>query len=423
MTKKRCVLVLMVLACWGLSSIANAADKQSDIQQRLEAILNERAAITGVYAWDFELLALKGQLPDIARQGPAAALKEAHQNGLASFKEQPKTGEKGYTSGNALFDCNAGRFYLNVESVSKWVNGAAPHIATRVRWGFDGETYSMWTRSRQGTSLPPQEITPADSNHGTRSIAEGEISKTVPSTDTYRAYLSTSGTCFLPPFVNLFGKEPLPTNLKEFIASRISSKSVLAVTENKDGIIEFSFESPNASPQSTKPDKIVFTFDQRHGGMLTRVSKFSAGLPHAIEEYLIEPGEWEAGVWGPAQITYVNWLNGFGSRAKLTQRKIRQDVEAKEFRVEMPMGTMVNDNISKMSYIVADGSIDEAQSKERYVAAHNVVPVLSHDANQADGFTPKALTAWAKTLIAISLAILIGIAVIGIRRFRRGSTA
>ena len=416
MSIPRSGLAYAMLLMFGLSASAEAAEEKPGARERLEAILKERATIKGVYSWDYELVPLKGKKPDFKRfKGPGAALEAMHGNGLDSFVETPTLGGKGFTRGRALFDCNDGRFFLRADAVTKWINGAAPSAGKRARWGFDGVTYSMFTNSQNGPNLPP-EGDPSDVTHArTVGSREGSLSATLPSADSYRAYFSCSGGPFLPPYIGFVGKEPLPTRMEEFVETLISNNELSGIDESDDGVMKISFEYSKSNPQSTVPDRIEFTLDQRRGGMLTRVAKFPAGLKQPIDEYRIEPAEWADGVWGPAQVTYVNWLNGFGSRTQLTNRKIRHDVTTDEFRVEMPFGTMVNDHIKELFYIASNEPVDEAKAKQGYVGYHSYRP----EPNAAAVPVPKAMSRPLFLLIAVIIAVLAGLGLLAIRRLRR----
>ena len=72
------------------------------------------------------------------------------------FKEPPSFEFLGmdYTKGRVLFEPFAGRFLFDLNSVCRWVDGAAPYIAASECLAFDGEKTESLTREVHGTDIP-----------------------------------------------------------------------------------------------------------------------------------------------------------------------------------------------------------------------------------------------------------------------------
>jgi len=76
-------------------------------------------------------------------------------------------------TGRVIYEAKTGRYRVNLDSVSRWVQGADDHIASRNFWAFDGRRCHEYLYMKAGTDLPRVPPGPLDDHGSGRMFAAG----------------------------------------------------------------------------------------------------------------------------------------------------------------------------------------------------------------------------------------------------------
>ena len=403
---------------WLYAAIAAGADGGTRIDAVFE-LLQAREAVAERYAWDFDLVGLKRPPPDLSGAKGPEDLKKVLRTAIAAGLKDVKEESPYRTTGSVLYDVETGRFRLEVESINKWVNGAAPANAKRAGWAFDGTIFTGWNRQRHGTELPPRDFNPDQASDTALGPPFGEIKAGAFEKDTVSAYFRCSGLSFLPPFVHSFDAPERPVRFTDYLRQKQTAGDFLGVDELPGGLWTIRCRHPNADPRQV--DLLRITIDPTRGGVITAISLQSAEDWPPSEEINIRPREWKAGIWGPEVITYFNWLNGFGSRRTWSRLEVDPPVKEDEFRIAMPPGTTVTDHVRGMSYMVSRSSVDEAKAVREYIRTYKLGKLPPSDVDD-DNALPGRSTSLFVILLSANGVVVAGVVLLYClrRRKRRG---
>lgn len=299
-----------------------------------------------------------------------------------------------YVRGTVYYDVATGRYLFESESVSKWVDGAAPYIAERNGWSYDGRVYRHWHRTRHGQTLPSIDE-PADVDGGQVGPLVGEITTAEDAAGFVRALTRQSGLSNFPPFVDVLdtlggGEQFALTTLSEELQARQVEGQTIHVEEEPAGTWRIAVPARDAP----KKEEIRLWVDPARGCVVTRIEWVELNVPaHVVAKWTgkTPPGnlpselpyrrlqivlhEAESGRWVPKELNLVEVLSKHCRRIRLTDIELNPALTDEDFRVRFPVGTQVDDFIEEKSYRVSAGPVAEAEAVREFILRHKVPPV------------------------------------------------
>lgn len=293
--------------------------------------------------------------------------------------------------GRVILDPVSGRYRSDLESVMRWVNGAADHIAQRQSWSYNGRELRDVAFVKPGKKLPsnPPKLD-EDQGHG-RIFREGDQKSEFP------AFQVPTGIGEMPP--NFRGGK-LSAMIREGL--KLGPKRPVAVVE-AEGV--WKVTTPEPDGDST----ILIDYDPGKGVVLQAVWK-NGNPERAWSRYVVELQKVGNDYWVPKTIHVVNLIDKLVDRFVYSDVRINEKLDGTAFTLEFPPRVKVIDYVRKASYVVGAGTADDRESIRRFITQHNLAPET--------GSPPVwASWTWQRTnLLILSAAVLV---VVGLFFFRR----
>lgn len=246
----------------------------------------------------------------------------------------------------------SGRYRMDVESVTKWVDGDADTFAATESLSFDGTTERWYRRGQGGSKIPP----PSTPGLGTLGPEQRN--------EFLGRYGYLSGIGYFPP--NQFNGL-----LSDFIEERASQKQPLEITPRPDGT--WIVTTAPAERALWTDNSFRFCYDPLRG--LVQWGEW-VGKPHlqsawAGKTWKRQSVQWKEhtpGIWVPQVVTFVNLIDRQGSMLTYSEIELNRPYDESVFRITFPIGTKLRDEVEKKSYTVSGGIVDEQEAVRQFMA-------------------------------------------------------
>ena len=261
-----------------------------------------------------------------------------------------------YRAGSVSFDLVNRYYRAEYDMVNRWSGGAADYIAKRGGVSFDGTSYRDWERSAHGTELPPLDAAPTIEANG-ESLPVGPllgvISDTIKGEDTFTVRSAGWGRAYLPPYWPTYDSIERPFQpLSEILAERRDRGDSIQVQATSEGV--WIVQMPHHNVEGF----IRLWVDPRQGGVVTKAEWLNGEPPRVWQRAFVRLRAVCDGISIPEEIHHVNTIDGTAYRTKISNLVLNPAFTPEEFQVRFPEGTMVDDFIAGVAYVV--GSDPEA---------------------------------------------------------------
>ena len=391
------------LACGPLAAAElPAAARDVPVDEFLK-ILDATDQPATAYRWRFRTVGLRAPGgPFVSRAKPQPMAEQLKALKPRQVEATLREEKPYFTSGTMLYDVRQGRVRVEYEEVLPWEDGAAPALAERGVWGYDGRVYSHFYHSRHGTQLPVLPEQPAREKQSqdlptqkppqaaelSRQGSDpaigpltGEISLNNDDASQLEHLLNASG---LPFFPGMIYATPIGVPMSEeetgdFLTSRsaffrrmATAPRSLSVSEEEPGVLVARVTVPWQMPQGTGYTYLRYRFDLSKGAGLTELGEELTPNGPLSDWTTITLKQWSANVWGPAEIVSIRPSSGTGLRTVIEQVEVNPPLEESLFWAPMPPGTQVTDDVRGMRYVVTNGPLDEAEAVREFVMLHHL---------------------------------------------------
>ncbi len=295
-----------------------------------------------------------------------------------------------YYRRSVTYEPSSGRYRMDVDSVTKWVDGDADTFAATETYTFDGRTERWYRRGQGGTVIP---ALPAP--------GFGTVKP-----ETRNGFLDSHG------FLSGVGSFP-PNNfnrrLSEFLQDASAAKHAVTVTALADGTWLIDTRPPEAALAGDSDFRICYS---PKGGLVQWAEWL--GKPHLTTPWASKAWkrlsvQWQklpSGLSVPGAVTTTNLLDQYATRITFSEVQAGVSADAAKFRIAFPIGTRLVDDVEKKSYTVSGGVVDEQEAVRQFMAAQAL-----DDRNGSAG--------WGGWVYAVGTAALAGAAMILLRIRRR----
>lgn len=242
---------------------------------------------------------------------------------------------KEYSKINVIYEPKSGRYRVDQEGVTKWIDGAAEHYAFVERFSFDGKEERTQHRGQGGAILPQEGGVPPKGlirlRKGLGFLEENS---------------HTWGTGYFPP--NHFGKP-----LSGLIEEKLEQKEK-CVVESSDGLWIIT-TSPTQAVLAKDSDFRI-GYDPAKGIVLWAEWVGKADLKTkwantAWKKHLVRWKQDPEGIWLPERFTQCNMIDRTGTRFEFTDMVVNQKIDPAVYQVRFLVGTRVQNEIEKKHYI------------------------------------------------------------------------
>ncbi|MDB5342747.1 MAG: hypothetical protein JWP89_1124 [Schlesneria sp.] len=413
-----------VFLCSGLFAAVPSCCVADDVSsfKELVDVLGAREKAGAVYRWKFKHTALAGPVALVHdNKDPVWSRREKHmlsaarKAGFAEVKEL--SGNEGVliTAGHALVDFATARFLIDLETTVRRPEETVTN-KYRFRYCFDGALH--WGEMTAiDTNLSPQKEPKQLSFTGPAVVSVGVANGNLEN------FVMQSGIWALPPFIHLpswsYPKDGGFSRGSEFI-ERLANDPTLSKVERSATGGWLTTWTTAGLPGNHVPGHFTLEFDGKQAGALSRVEE-----RHSVE---IDPNgplqnesirtnvEWKPGFWGPLEVVDYDWLNGTGRKIVFSEMEVDPPLTEDSFNLGLAPGTLVIDADKALNLVVGDTPEFQLKSIQDYVASKfQTIPSAKPASREIkrSGF-------W--LIVGNAVILLALIAVISVKKFRRGGT-
>jgi hypothetical protein len=311
--------------------------------------------------------AARGQENELSKAEVVDLLRAAENSvvGLSYHFALSSPGDTG-VEGKVLWDPATGRHKFEGTSVTKWVNGAADKIATRLGVAFDGVFYQTWEHEQHGKNPPPVIQDKAAGIVGvpmkfSATKPFGEIDTKKYFRYNFSSYKHAAGIRYLPPF--------LPTNLTRFLSLEQDTKpSTFIENAEEKGLTTSSREDGRfirlvLTRPSVPVGRLTCEFDLGNAGLITKLN-YQASI-NGEKSMALFRHEIRFDVTGKVPILLQSSRMGKEESAIVLANFRFVDAFAEDdFKLRFPPGTSIRNRFLGQSYRVEEGATKSKQFPE-----------------------------------------------------------
>jgi hypothetical protein len=250
---------------------------------------------------------------------------ECHE-GKVTDPAKPETATFGPVThrGHVVIERFSGRYRVDLDSVMRWFQGAADHVAERNSWSFDGVEFRDLNYTKPGKELPQVPPKPGDDPGRGRIYRAGEVYSK------FEAFRLTCGIGSMPP--NYLGK-----SLSKLIRSGLKTKRSIRIRE--DGH-RWLIMVPEPDGDST----IALGYDPNNGAILG--ATWENGNPERpwLRQFY-ELQEVDGGFWVPKKISTINLFNKTIWQTEFSNVRVNAAAHPAAFTLTFPPGISVTDPV------------------------------------------------------------------------------
>lgn len=255
-----------------------------------------------------------------------------------------------------LFDFATRKYRIARTQILEWVGNkiGATHNSKRSATAFDGKIHRSWSQSRPGKQIPEL---------GQRPI-EGAIDVEKEPGEATEVMIRSTGLVHCFPFVEIMAPTilPLSTMLKGVREAKLSAN----IQDNEDGTWQITF----AEPLSDSQRKYRLVVNISSGGLWENIECEIHGQP--LFSGTAELQKTGSGSWFPKTIQWK--ASPYVQRFEFSDCEVNPKVSDRDYSIDFPVGTQVDDRIGRKFYIVSGGPIDETKAIGDFMARHGLRP-------------------------------------------------
>lgn len=263
--------------------------------------------------------------------------------------------EPSMTDADVIYDAKKGRYRIDRQYISRWIDGAAPYISGRECMSFDGSLYRSWKRAKHGIEIPRKDEGRASGNISSNDVPLG------------RTVMWLTGIAYMPPLFYDFASDPEPLSA---LLRRAKERGIpISVSEDdaEQWIVQIKDEAKYY-------DTMRVRLDPARACLLLGVEWLGESNGKVWRKLHVTARETSGNLWAPETLELVHLLDNPPNLARVDYENVQSNVPVTDelFRCSFPAGAIVDDVVKGTSYTVGSTPAEEAASVQVFMERHGL---------------------------------------------------